>query len=75
MPRPNRLTADQRLTRAKIAAGSRHHPGDPATEKMAADFKADRAAQYLEQLVNSAPVLNEDQLRRLRVLLAGAAVK
>ncbi len=74
MPRPDPMTEDQRSTRGKIAAGRRHHPDDPATEKMAAEFKADRAAQYIQRLVDSAPQLSAEQCARLAVLLHAAGV-
>jgi len=47
----------------------RHRPNDPKTDELAAEFKADRLAQHIRRVVDSAPPLSQAQKDRLAVLL------
>jgi hypothetical protein len=67
------MTPDERSTRARLAANRRHHPDDPETERLAADFKADRLAAYIRRVVDEAPLLSPEQRSRLAVLLRGCS--
>jgi hypothetical protein len=67
------MTPDERSARARLAAAKRHHPDDDKTHELAAQFKTDRLAQHIERLIQAAPPLNEDQLRRLGALLRPGA--
>jgi hypothetical protein len=57
-------------TRARVAALTRHHPNDKTTVDLARDFKAERLAEYIERVVDSAPPLTQAQRDRLAALLA-----
>jgi hypothetical protein len=50
----------------------RHRPNDPETDELATKFKADRLAQHIRSVVDSAPPLSQAQKDRLAVLLRGA---
>ncbi|MDP9434941.1 MAG: hypothetical protein M3P93_07010 [Actinomycetota bacterium] len=63
------MTPDERSTRARLAAKRRHHPDDPETDRLAADFKADRLAAYIQRVVDGAPPLTAEQRDRLALLL------
>jgi hypothetical protein len=67
------MTPDERSARARVAAQRRHHPDDPETDRLAADFKADRLAAYIQRLVDESPPLTADQRDRLALLLRGAS--
>lgn len=66
------MTPDERTTRARVAAAKRHHPDDPATTELAAEFKADRLALHIQRVVDEAPPLSPEQRARLSLLLRGA---
>lgn len=63
------MTPAERTTRARIAAGRRHHPDDEQTDVLAAAFKTDRLAQYIQQTVDAAPPLSDAQRARLAAVL------
>ncbi len=63
------MTPDVRSARARVAAAKRHHPNDPKTDQLAAEFKADRLAEHIRRLVDAAPPLSEAQRSRLALLL------
>jgi hypothetical protein len=60
-------------TRARVAALTRHHPNDKTTVNLARDFKAERLAEYIQRVVESAPALSQVQRDKLAVLLRGAS--
>jgi len=64
----DKMKSDQ----ARLAAMRRHRPNDPKTDELAAKFKADRLAQHIRRVVDSAPPLTPAQRDRLAVLLRGA---
>lgn len=67
------LSAEQRSERARLAAQRRWRPADPATEEARRDFRVERAEQFINDLVNSAPVPTPEQCQRLaRLLYSGA---
>ena len=66
------MTPDERSARARVAAAKRHHPNSPKTDQLAAEFKADRAAEYIRRIVDEAPPLSPEQRDRLALLLRGA---
>ncbi len=67
------MTPDERSARARLAAKRRHHPDDPETSLLAADFKADRLAAYIQRVVDEAPQLSAEQKSRLALLLRGGS--
>jgi len=68
------MTPAEKTERARVAAMRRHRPNDPKTDELAAAFKADRLAQHIIRVVDSAPPLNATQRDRLAVLLHGPDV-
>ena len=48
-------------------------PDDPATAEARRDYAAERLADHVREVVDSAPPLTEDQRRRLAELLRGGA--
>ena len=66
------MNADDRTKRARVAAKRRHHPNDPETDKLAAEFKTDRLAQHIQKIVDQAPPLSQSQRDALAILLCGA---
>ncbi len=69
------MTPVERSARARVAALKRHHPDDPKTAEAAAQFKADRLAEYIQRLVADAPPLSPEQRDRLALLLRGAGAR
>ncbi len=65
------MTPDERSARARVAAHKRHHPNDPKTGQLAADFMADRLADHIRRVVDAAPELSAEQRSRLSLLLRG----
>lgn len=65
------LTPDQKSARARVAALRRHHPNDPETDQCAAQFKADRLAEHIRRIVDSAPPIDQATRDRLAMLLRG----
>ena len=63
------MTPAEKTERARVAAMRRHRPNDPKTDELAARFKADRLAQHIRSVVDSAPPLTPEQRNRLAVLL------
>ena len=63
------MTPAEKTDRARVAAMRRHRPNDPKTDELAAEFKADRLAQHIRRVVDSAPPLSQAQKDRLAVLL------
>ena len=61
----------QRQARARVAAHKRHHPNDHETVELARDFKAERLAEYVQRVVDSAPPLTQTQRDKLALLLRG----
>jgi hypothetical protein len=57
--------------RARIAAGQRWRPDDPALFEQRRTFRAASAEQYIRDLVNGHPALTDDQRDRLARLLRG----
>jgi len=68
------MTPAEKTDRARVAAMRRHRPNDPKTDELAAAFKADRLAQHISRVVDSAPALSPTQRDRLAVLLHGPDV-
>jgi ribosomal protein L4 len=66
------MTPAEKTDRARVAALRRHRPNDPKTHELAAKFKAERLAQHISRVVDSAPPLSQAQKDRLAVLLRGA---
>ena len=66
------MTPAEKTDRARVAAFRRHRPNDPKTDELAAKFKADRLAQHIRHVVDSAPPLTPSQRDRLAILLRGA---
>ena len=66
------MNAEDRIKRARVAAKRRHHPDDPETDKLAAEFKTDRLAQHIQKTVDEAPPLSQEQRNTLAALLRGA---
>jgi len=66
------MTPAEKIDRARVAAMRRHRPNDPKTDELAASFKADRLAQHISRVVDSAPPLTAAQRDRLAMLLRGA---
>lgn len=66
------MTPAEKTDRARVAALCRHRPNDPKTHELAAAFKAERLAQHIRRVVDSAPPLTPAQRDRLAVLLRGA---
>lgn len=61
-----------RKLRGRHAAMHRYRgPHDPATVEAARELKAERAADYIRELVQSAPPLTAPQRERLTCLLRG----
>lgn len=60
---------ENRSTRARVAALQRHHPHAPETATERAQFKADRLAEHIRRVVDSAPQLSPEQRDRLAALL------
>jgi hypothetical protein len=69
MPPP--LSPDQRRERGRIATASRWRRDDPTLVEQRRDFRADRAEQYIRDLVNGHPALTAAQRERLAQLLRG----
>lgn len=66
------LTEEGRRLRARAAAVTRHHPDQPelvAEERR--QLKADAAARYVKDLVDTWPPLTDAQRGRLAALLLG----
>lgn len=63
------MTPAEKTDRARLAAMRRHRPNDPKTDELAAAFKADRLAQYIRRVVDSAPPLSQAQKDCLAVML------
>jgi hypothetical protein len=64
------LSPERRTLRARIAATKRHHPDRPdlvADDEHA--LRVERAADYLRDLIESAPPLRPEDVERLRSLL------
>ncbi len=66
------MTPAEKTERARVAALRRHRPNDPKTHELTAAFKAERLAQHIRRVVDSAPPLTPAQRDRLAVLLRGA---
>jgi hypothetical protein len=64
-----RLSAQRRRDRARIAAGQRWNPEDPGLAEQRRDFHASRAEEYIRELVDGFPPLTADQRNQLAVLL------
>lgn len=67
------ITPEQRKDRARLAAQRRWRPDDPETEEARRDFRVERAEQFINDLVTSAPVPTAEQCQRLARLLYGGA--
>jgi len=65
------MESEDRKKRARLAAGTRHHPNAPETIELARDFKAERLAEYVQRVVDSAPPLTQTQRDKLALLLRG----
>jgi hypothetical protein len=65
------LPPDRRRERARIAAGHRWRPDDPAVAEQRRDFRAAQADQYIRELVDTFPPLTSEQRSRLAMLLRG----
>lgn len=59
--------------RARVASLTRsRQPQDPDLISARRDLKAARAEEYIQQLVDGAPALSDEQRDRLALLLRGA---
>ena len=67
------MTPDERSARARVAANRRHHPDNPETDRLAADYRAGRLAAYIQRIVDECPPLSPEQRDRLALLLRGAS--
>lgn len=65
---PNPLT-----TRARLAAQTRWHPGEPETLAASTEHRATAAEAYIRKLVASSPPLTDAQRDRLASLLRRVA--
>jgi hypothetical protein len=65
------MTPAEKTDRARVAALRRHCPNDPKTDELAARFKADRLAEHIRRVVDSAPPLTAEQRNRLAILMRG----
>ena len=63
------MEEQDRRARARVAAMTRHHPGSEEANDLARRFKAERLAQHIDRVVESAPPLTEEQRARLAALL------
>lgn len=63
------MSAEQRVTRARIAARTRHSPGDPQIDEARRELRASRLEDYIRRTVDAAPPLTAEQRDRLAVLL------
>lgn len=66
------LTPEQRRTRARIARNRQNDPA--AADELARDFRAERAEQYIRELVDAWPPLTAEQRADLAALLAPGLV-
>ena len=66
------MNPENRSTRARVAAMQRHHPDEPETVEVKRQFRADRLAEHISRVVDSAPPLSPAQRDRLAQLLRGA---
>lgn len=66
------MNPEELSARARVAAAQRHHPNDPKTAELTAEFKAQRLADHIARVVDSAPPLSPAQRDRLAQLLRGA---
>jgi hypothetical protein len=67
------LNPEARRARARLAAHRRHHPGedlDALTEECYAELAASRADEAIDDLVAAAPKMTDEQIARLRRLVA-----
>jgi len=63
-------------TRGKLARRSRDlPPGHPEIVKLRTDLKVDRAAEYIQKLLDEAPTLDDAQRNRLAELLRPVRVR
>ena len=60
-----------RRTRARVAALTRHRPNDPETVELTREFKAERLADHIRQVVDGTPPLTDAQRNRLAALIGG----
>jgi hypothetical protein len=58
------MTPAEKTDRARVAALCRHRPNDPKTHELATAFKAERLAQHICRVVDSAPPLSQAQKDR-----------
>ena len=63
------LSDSQRAERARIAALTRHHKDDPEVIARRQAFKADRLAEHIRRVVDTAPPLTAEQRGQLATLL------
>ena len=67
---PLTQTSNWRKTRSQIAVAVRQHPDADVTE-LRRQLKAERLAEHVKQVVDSAPPLTADQRARVAALLTG----
>ena len=65
---PLTQTGNWRKTRSQIAVAVRQHPDADVTE-LRRQLKAERLAEHIKQVVDSAPPLNSEQRARIAALL------
>jgi len=63
------VNPENRRIRARVAALQRHHPNAPETAELRKQFKAQRLADHIQRVVDSAPQLSPEQRDRLALLL------
>lgn len=67
------LSPEARRAQAYVGVAGRRHKDDPAViERARQEFKAVKAADYITELVSTAPPLSTEQLGRLVGLLGDA---
>jgi hypothetical protein len=66
---PPRLDAEGLSQQARVAALSRHHPDDPATEQAAREYRACRVEAHIRKLLAEAPPLSAERRARIAAIL------
>lgn len=66
--------SDWQSARARRAINTRHHGAESEVAQLALrDLRAERATDYIQKLVDSAPPLTDEQRSRLVALLSPSA--
>lgn len=65
--------SDWTTHRARLAVLTRHNPDDPRIPEARRDLRAAKLAEHIEQVVNAAPPLTDQQISALVGILRGGA--